>query len=168
MVSVCPDVTIQVPGARSLGEGAGTGWFRQVGSPENHLDGVWWACTCLQCDRHLFVPVEVDPGAQEPLSPRSAVCAVSTSPGANRIPAGSGGCPPTPPLLCPGPSPRIQKGAAVSGGSEGPASVAAPVRRATDTKSRRGGAGSTALRGHPVWMLVWLSQSLSLILFSVG
>ena len=36
------------------------------------------------------------------------------------------------------------------------------------TKSRRGGAGSTALRGHPVWMLVWLSQSLSLILFSVG
>lgn len=36
---------------------------------------------------------------QEPLSPRATVCAVSTSPGANRIPAGSGGCPPTPPSL---------------------------------------------------------------------
>ena len=100
VASVCPDVTIRVPGAHSsLGEGAGTGWLRQVGSPENLLDGVWWACTCLQCEGHLFVPVEVDPGVQGPLSPHSAVCAVSMSPGANRIPAGSGGCPPTSPFL---------------------------------------------------------------------
>ena len=103
MASVCPDVTIRAPGARSsLGGGAGTGRFRQVGSPENHLDGVWWACTCLQCDRHLFVPVEVGPGVQEPLSPHATVCAVPTSPGANRIPAGSGGCPPPTFLSIPG------------------------------------------------------------------
>ena len=38
-----------------------------------------------------------------------------------------------PPSGCPGLSPRVQKGAAVGRGSEGPASVAASLRRATDT-----------------------------------